>query len=614
MRGTKGHYFAYRSFQPEFKAMKRFAATGLDTICFMPGNTANSLGQPYAQYPAVWRWYGRYDFGSLDKQIEDIKATGKDRQLICIVDLNSPEWLSRQLSLAHESGDSFTHLSEALANPRWKEATIQYLKDFLDYCEDRHSGCIKAYVLACGHTDEWFDHNGEICGLHKERAYQQWRAGKNLKPCNPPSAIEMNSPEFDGLLFDPATSPHVIEYRKFCSELVGDTICEFARIAREHIRKTAEIGVFYGYVMTRLGCAESGHCAYSKVVKSPDIDFLISPGSYGDRAMGGGGGWLGCSGTEKLAGKVHMHECDQRTHTHNRDLTPYVTLNVPHWENTAEDVAGIKREFSLALTKRSSLWWFDMWGGFYEEPVLFENFRRMKQIYDEYINTPTVNMEETALIVDVDGLCYFDQRSPRQNETQQSVRRKMNRLGAPYESYCFSDIPDIPNLDRIKFVVMMCQWEITPEKAEILNRYILNSGRVVLWLYAPGLSDGKKLDPARVRTWAGVPQDTEGLAVTEMNGWTSAFLGKPAELTPAMLKSLAAKAGVHLYTGCEIPVYADGTFLAVHAKDVNSITLSLPEQYSRVTELFSGRTVAENTGSIEWNFTAPDSALFKLEK
>ncbi len=610
----KGHYFAYRSFQPEFEAMKRFAGAGVETICFMPGNTDNSLGQPYAQYPAVWRWYNRYDFGSLDRQIADIKATGKNRNFICIVDLNSPQWLARQLSLAHESGDSFTHLSEAVANPRWKEATIQYLKDFLKYCEENHSGCIRAYVLACGHTDEWFDHNGEICGLHKERAYRKWRENKGLAPCNPPSALEMNSPEYDGLLFDPATSSHVLEYRRFCSELIGDTICEFAKIARANVRETVDIGVFYGYVMARLGCAESGHCAYEKVVRSPDIDFFISPGSYGDRAMGGGGGWLGCSGTEKLAGKVHMHECDQRTHTHNRALTPYVTLNVPHWENTAQDTAGIKREFALALTKRSSLWWFDMWGGFYEEPVLFDEFRKMKRIYDEYIDTPALDMEETALIVDVDALYYFDQRSQRQSETQQAVRRKMNRLGAPFESYCFGDIPHIPNLDRIKFVVMMTPWEITPEKAEILKRYILNSGRVVLWLYAPGLSDGKSLDQARVEMWAGVPHDTEGLAVTEMEGWTSAFLRKPAELTPAMLKELAAKAGVHLYTDKEIPVYADGTFLAVHAGEGECIELTLPENFGKITEMFSGRTAAENTDRIEWKFTAPDSALFKLEK
>lgn len=610
---TNRHYFAYRSFLPEFDAMKRFAAAGVRTICFFPGNTTNSLGQPYAQYPSIWNWFDRYEFSSLDQQIADLKKAVPEAEFICMIDLNSPEWLSRQLSLAHESGDSFTHLTEALANPRWKETTLHYLRAFLEYAEAHYADSIQAYVLACGHTDEWFDHNGELCGLHKQRACNDWRAAHGLAPAEPPSALKMNTPDYDGLLFDPAVSSGVIEYRRFCSELVGNTICEFAAEARKLIRPEAEIGIFYGYIVTRLGAAESGHLAYEQVLKSPDIDFMISPGSYGDRAIGGGGGWLGCSGSEKLAGKIHMHECDQRTHTHNRDLTPYVSLHVPHWENTEEDVAGIKREFSLALLKRSSLWWFDMWGGFYQEPVLFENFRLMKEIYDSRIRLTSRNVEEVAMIVDPDALAYFDQRSPRQRDFQPDIRKKLNRLGAPFETWCLRDVPSIPNLHEIKFFIFATPWEITPEKAELLNRYVLNHGRTVLWFYAPGISDGKSFDESRIRRWTGADPHVSGLSVQRMNGWTSAFLRNPAELTPATLKSLAKSAGVHLYSDAEIPVYADDRFLALHSKEGGTMTIRLPRRTGRITELFSGKLAAENVSEFQWNFRAPDTVLFEME-
>lgn len=610
---TNRHYFAYRSFLPEFDAMKRFAAAGVRTICFFPGNTTNSLGQPYAQYPSIWNWFDRYEFSSLDQQIADLKKAVPEAEFICMIDLNSPEWLSRQLSLAHESGDSFTHLTEALANPRWKEATLHYLRAFLEYAEAHYADSIQAYVLACGHTDEWFDHNGELCGLHKQRACNDWRAAHGLASAEPPSALKMNTPDYDGLLFDPAVSSGVIEYRRFCSELVGNTICEFAAEARKLIRPEAEIGVFYGYIVTRLGAAESGHLAYEQVLKSPDIDFMISPGSYGDRAMGGGGGWLGCSGSEKLAGKIHMHECDQRTHTHNRDLTPYVSLHVPHWENTEEDVAGIKREFTLALLKRSSLWWFDMWGGFYQEPVLFENFRLMKEIYDSRIRLTSRNVEEVAMIVDPDALAYFDQRSPRQRDFQPDIRKKLNRLGAPFETWCLRDVPSIPNLHEIKFFIFATPWEITPEKAELLNRYVLNHDRTVLWFYAPGISDGKSFDESRIRRWTGADPHVSGLSVQQMNGWTSAFLRNPAELTPATLKSLAKSAGVHLYSDAEIPVYADDRFLALHSKEGGTMTIRLPRRTGRITELFSGKLAAENVSEFQWNFRAPDTVLFEME-
>ena len=52
--------FAYRSFWPEFRAMRQFKEAGVDTVCIFAANTANSLGTPYSTYPPVWRWFGRY--------------------------------------------------------------------------------------------------------------------------------------------------------------------------------------------------------------------------------------------------------------------------------------------------------------------------------------------------------------------------------------------------------------------------------------------------------------------------------------------------------------------------------------------------------------------------
>ncbi|MDY5695261.1 MAG: hypothetical protein SPK75_02680, partial [Victivallales bacterium] len=98
-----------------------------------------------------------------------------------------------------------------------------------------------------------------------------------------------------------------------------------------------------------------------------------------------------------------------------------------------------------------------------------------------------------------------------------------------------------------------------------------------------------------------------------MNGWTSAFLRNPAELTPATLKSLAKSAGVHLYSDAEIPVYADDRFLALHSKEGGTMTIRLPRRTGRITELFSGKLAAENVSEFQWNFRAPDTVLFEME-
>lgn len=102
--------FSYRSFWPEFEAMKRFADKDINTVAFLPGNTCNSLGDPYSKYPNVWSWFDTYDFDVLDRQFDDILAANPNAEFVCIVDLNTPLWLARQLSSRGQSMecDSFT--------------------------------------------------------------------------------------------------------------------------------------------------------------------------------------------------------------------------------------------------------------------------------------------------------------------------------------------------------------------------------------------------------------------------------------------------------------------------------------------------------------------------
>lgn len=605
------HYYAYRSFQPEFAAMERFAAIGADTVALFPANTSNSLGQPCCRYPANRFWFDTWDFTVVGRQFDDVLQHNPRANFIVLVDLNSPEWLARQLALSHESGDSTTHLSEALVNPRWLTDTEHYLEAFLTYCETNYAKQIEAYVLACGNTDEWFDHNGEICGLTKERAYQEYRARNGLPPETPPSAGKLNSPDFDGLIFDPARSADVITYRRFCNELVAEAILRFARSARKVIRPEAEIGVFYGYLTTRLGAAESGHAALRRVLDAPEVDFLISPGCYTDRAIGGGSGWQSVSGSERLAGKRHLHECDQRTHTYNPSLSPHVKLNFQCWKNTAEDIAGVRREAALAMIADSSLWWFDMWGGFYEEPALLEELGRLLKLYRRFAGQPGTPVDEIALLIDADSAYYLDQRSPRQAHFQRHARTMLNHVGAPFDTYLFDDLGRIPDFDRYKLVILANQIEITPEKAELLEQYVCCNGRTVLTLYAPGLSDGRSLDPARVRRWAGVEYGAEGLRVTESANCRKAYLARPEELTAAMLRDLALRSGITPVTSREAVVYADSRLLALHLAEPGRITVTLPGNASAAVELFSGRRVSGPV--FEWEAKGCETLLFQLE-
>ena len=608
MDGKK--YFAYRSFMPELEAVENFSAYGVNTICLFPANTVNSLGQPYSGYAPNRFWFGTYDFSAVEQQVQEALEKMPAARILMMIDLNSPEWLARQIGLAHTPGDSTTHLTETLLNPRWVEDTSAYVTAFLDFCESKWSDRIDAYIPACGNTDEWFDHNGELCSLIKEKAYADYRTKRGLAPEAPPSALKLNTPDFDELVFDPANSSGVLEFRRFCNEVVADGLLMFAKQIKTHLSRPVEVGAFYGYITDRAGVAESGHAFLRKVVRSPWVDFIISPGCYRDRAIGCGSGWQSISGTERLAGKRHFHECDQRTHTYNKNLSPYVKLEFQCWQNTTEDIAGIRREAALTILTRSSLWWFDMWGGFYSLPEHLQTIRQCHELYDRFIAEPSVKIDEVALITDEDTTFYLDQRSQRQRDFQSNIRVQLNRLGAAYDHYLLEDLPEIENWERYKLIILSNQIEITPKKAELLKKYVYSGGRTVLALYAPGLSDGKTLDIGRVVSWAGVPYASPDLNITQKENCRIAYLHDPTSLTPAMLRNLAEKAGVRLNVSAEVPVYADRKLLAVHLPSAGTVEIKLPPYATDAIELFSGTRI--NRNSFNWTSENCETLLFEL--
>jgi len=79
------------------------------------------------------------------------------------------------------------------------------------------------------------------------------------------------------------------------------------------------------------------------------------------------------------------------------------------------------------------------------------------------------------------------------------------------------------------------------------------------------------------------------------------------------LHDLAQQAGVHVYSDALEPLYANGRFLAAHTRDGGERTFRLPRKCVRVTELFSGQVVAENTDMFTTRLAAPDTVLYRLE-
>lgn len=614
MKEKKPQFLAYRSFHTPLSTIEKFSDAGYEVACVFPAHTLNSLGEPYSQYPPTWLWFDKIDFVPFDRMVEDTTRAMPGAKLILMVDLNSPAWLEHNDWLG--SNDTFMNLGKAIHNPKWLTATENYLKAFVGYANEKYGDRIVACVIACGSTDEWYDYSRGSESSERRAAWRVYQtANGKPDPVDIPPESAREHFVHEDFLRSPTEDAIALDYWRFCNESVANTIIRFAGDVREIVGDKAEIGCFYGYILEKSDNAlvSCGHLDYERVFACPNIDFVISPGTYRDRQIGGGSGFLVPSGTAAVNGKRLLHECDQRTHTYNKYLTPYITLPFRHWENESETVAGIKREASLGLIKRTHLWWFDMWGDFYQGENVMKTLARVRDLWYEYSCEPAQDVCEVAMIVDPDSTYFVNQNHEMTPKMNLGTRNLLNRLGAPYEVYSFSDIPKIKNFDRYKLVIFTSMFNLTEEKREILDKYVLTGERGVLWLYASGIITDGVLDTENCARLTGIPYGKEGLTAKKLDGYTSYYLHKYADLTPEILKDIAKECGVRVTTEEKIPVYAEGNLLAVHTAEGGVLNLSVDEKYTEAEELFTGKISEIKGGKFNYEFASPDTALFELK-
>lgn len=73
----------------------------------------------------------------MDEQIHDLLEANPNAVFICMVDLNSPLWLTRVVEV-----DSFTQLGHCIHNKQWREETLKYLRAFVEHTEKNYASLL----------------------------------------------------------------------------------------------------------------------------------------------------------------------------------------------------------------------------------------------------------------------------------------------------------------------------------------------------------------------------------------------------------------------------------------------------------------------------------------
>ena len=441
---------------------------GIDIVKLILSNSIAAHGYPYSPYPPIWSDDFTYNFDVVDRQIADLVAQNPDVRFIAMIDLNSPPFIVTRYHL-----DSFTNLVECYLTPRWNELMIGYQKALLEYLERKYADRICGYYIACGRTQEWFDHTLDRVTEARLEHYDAWCREMGLRRLPAPGEADFTTTP---------VSERAVQWRRYGNALVGRCFSEYLGRAKKLIRPGIPIYAVYGNIH---GFRTHGHIEADRVLQKTTYDFYIGPSCNSNGVMGGASGFQSALTMLERHGIGYLHSCDRQTST-VRSPAPGVKTP-PHWRdrqmrNAAEDVACLKREFSLALLHGFSLWFFNICGFAYTGKEVRQLFMQFGELWRRYADEPSRSDAETLLVFDTEStyaLPGFGNRGPKPTPHPLYPVRTvlLPEAGIPFVTAAFSDLPHL-DLSSYKFVVFNNLFVMNEEKSRILREKVCVDGRV----------------------------------------------------------------------------------------------------------------------------------------
>ena len=609
---------AYRSFWPQERYNRQFAEAGVKLVFIYPANTICSVNVPYSNYPQIWTGPGEYNWQSLDDHIGDVLKWNPEARLMVMVDLNTPGWWVRShggdgsfLRLAETApdapnmpgrsegcggADSFCHLAEVVLRDDFKRDAKEYMRRFLEYTESKYRDKIVTYQLSCGGTCEWYDWQKGNPGPLKQAAFANWMGRPGLGV--PADREKTTHP----LFYDPVKDADKIAYWRFHNRLIAGAMLDFAAEAQRIIAGRVPLGTFHGYIM-ELGAHRllyEGHLDYDRVFQSPLLGYNTEPADYANRRGGGTGGFLYAIDSLLANGKGAWHEVDHRTYClkNSENIgTRRLTGGGKRFDlpSRPEAIGALRREFAMAMTHGSHLWWFDMFGGWFDDPEIMANMKKMTAISERFAETGP-GKAEVAVLADADSMYYVDGHSRLADSLLRELQFSMFQAGVPWRCYSLADLPKL-DMAACKVAILPNLFVVTPEKRKLLEEKLLRDGRTIVLSFAPGIITDGRYDPANIELLTGVkvedvnPSQPQEAVYRDRGGWTSVLLRRP-QMPPELLRGIFLKAGVHVYCEQGDPFYANDELIALHSGKGGQRTFRLPEA-RRVTELFEDRQVSD---------------------
>jgi hypothetical protein len=635
----------YMTYGPQAKHFKAFGDIGVDLSSF--SCTANSCVYNGMSAP-VWIAEDKFDYTQLDERLA-MACAGEGVLTMPRVYSTAPAWwMDRYPEECLVYNTDVSHIAShtvkrvvSFASKRWRAAAAYSMRAMIEHIEQGpYANRIVGYHIAGGSTEEYFQwgSHSTYCADYSEvnrRAFGEWAqarygteealreawADPNVTFATVAIPTKDERDDSGGTLFyDPKTQQRVVDYYIFNGEMIVETIDSLAQAVKAQTQGTKMVGAFFGYVYggayTDRLLIDSGHLALASLLKRESVDFITSPTGYGERACGLGTAYFH-SATRSIqrAGKLWLDENDLRTHLTGNE--PIGTVE--------ETIAVQQRETALFLTTGTGQWWFDMGGGWYDDPETMAAIKQLNAVAEAGLHADRRSGAEVAVVLDTDSLYNCPPDNTIANCFCEGLNINLNRVGAPVDRLLLEEALEG---EDYKLYIMSGCFAMTEAQREKVRQKLLVAGKTVIWLYAPGYirngvasidniadltgfklrieglhcrmlvqTDADLPGPVRHsvlmgRHYHGYPGffvvDPEaetwgyhyvtggvGLACKQVNGANSIYCSA-GPLDPDVVRDIAKFAGAHVYLDSSDASYFSRAFVGIHTRKAGVRSLHLP--------------------------------------
>lgn len=484
----------------------------------------------YLPLSACWISPDRYEFGVLDDIVRAYLSADPEGYLILILRLVPPTWwmdAHEEELVRYAAGDDYDTTDEAgrvrrasLASRAWQRDALAVWRAAVEHLESRPWGKrVIGYQPGYGIYTEWHyfgswhqqmpDTGSAMAAHFREWLRERYGSVERLRDAWQDPAATFETAAVPGVaprldagplgLRNPADGTWVMDYYRCQQEVTADDIELFCAAAKEATGDRVLCGVFYGYFYGVPPQTQGGHLELERLLRSPHVDYFAAPYDYSHRLMGDDGRFRAIVDAFPLAGKVHMVEADTRTHLHPRD--EYGKL-----ANGAESVAAIRREVATALIHSTALWWCDFGadgsGGWYDDAVLIGEVARLVKLAEERLKQPRRRTAQVALICDLQS-CYSlsDGAAMRTHlDLVDGVTTELYRTGPPFDTLLLPQLAEA-DLSSYRLLIFLNVLRVDSTTRRAVDRAV--RGRTVVWLWAPGITDGERFGSDLVQDLTG---------------------------------------------------------------------------------------------------------------